>query len=176
MRCSCRDGARPRAAARAALRLAQGDASGAAGHALAAVDELAAAGRPVDAERARVLAARALAAGGDREEAVAQLERARGALVEAGAPRLADGAARQLRKLGLRVARSGTQGPASSGLGSLSARESEIAELVALGQTNREIAGHLHLSEKTVENHLGRVFSKLDISSRAALAGLVGRD
>ena len=108
--------------------------------------------------------------------AVAELERARGALVEAGAPRLADGAARELRKLGLRVARRGAQGDAVRGRRSLSAREREIAELVATGRTNREIADGSHLSEKTVENHLGRVFTKLDISSRAALAGLVGRE
>ncbi len=162
--------------ARAAVRLARGDAGAAVGHALAAAEDLAAAGRRVDCERARILAGRAMAADGRREHAIEELERARGALVEADAPRLADGAARELRKLGLRIARPGAQGNAATGIRSLSAREAEIAELVATGRTNREIAADLHLSQKTVENHLGRVFSKLDISSRAALAGLVGRD
>ena len=162
--------------ARAAVCLARGDAAAAAGHALTAADELAAAGRRVDAERARILAGRAMAADGQRESAIDELERARGALVEADAPRLADDAARELRKLGLRIARPGAQGNSDSGIGSLSAREAEIAELVATGRTNREIAADLYLSQKTVENHLGRVFSKLDISSRAALAGMVGRD
>ena len=46
---------------------------------------------------------------------------------------------------------------------------------MATGRTNREIAAVLHLSQKTIENHLGRVFSKLDISSRAALAGMIER-
>ena len=56
----------------------------------------------------------------------------------------------------------------------LSAREREIAELVGSGRTNREIARELHLSESTVENHLSRIYAKLGISSRAALAGLIG--
>ena len=129
----------------------------------------------MDGERARILAGRALAAAGERERAIEELNRARAALGEAGAPRLADAAARELRKLGLRVPRAGAQGRSANGLESLSAREREIAELVALGRTNREIAIDLHLAQKTVENHLGRVFSKLDISSRAALAGLVAQ-
>ena len=51
----------------------------------------------------------------------------------------------------------------------------EIAELVASGKTNREIAGQLYLSQKTVENHLSRTYAKLGVSGRAALAGAVER-
>jgi DNA-binding CsgD family transcriptional regulator len=58
----------------------------------------------------------------------------------------------------------------------LSDRERQIAELVSVGRTNREIAAQLHLSEKTVANHLTRVFTKLSISSRAALAAAVSRE
>jgi DNA-binding NarL/FixJ family response regulator len=57
----------------------------------------------------------------------------------------------------------------------LSGREREVAELVALGRTNREIAAELFLSEKTVEGHLTNVFAKLGVTSRAAVAGVVGR-
>jgi DNA-binding CsgD family transcriptional regulator len=57
----------------------------------------------------------------------------------------------------------------------LSDRERELARLVAAGLTNREIAAELHLSEKTVANHLTRIFAKLEISSRSALAAAVGR-
>jgi DNA-binding NarL/FixJ family response regulator len=67
------------------------------------------------------------------------------------------------------------RGVRDGALGRLSGREREIAELVALGRTNREIAGELFLSQKTVEGHLTNVFSKLGVSTRAAVAGVVGR-
>ncbi|MGI8721551.1 MAG: AAA family ATPase [Geodermatophilaceae bacterium] len=52
----------------------------------------------------------------------------------------------------------------------LTPQELQIAVLVAGGLRNREIAGSLFLSLRTVEFHLGRVFRKLDISSRTQLA------
>jgi len=45
-----------------------------------------------------------------------------------------------------------------------------VAELAALGMSNRQIAGELHLSINTVQNHLKRVFEKLGLSSRTELA------
>ncbi|MGW0828470.1 response regulator transcription factor [Streptomyces sp. NPDC002845] len=51
----------------------------------------------------------------------------------------------------------------------------QIAELVATGRTNRQIAAALFLSRKTVESHLSRMFGKLSISSRAGLAPAVER-
>lgn len=51
----------------------------------------------------------------------------------------------------------------------LSQREREVVCLVAKGQSNREIADRLHLSEKTVKFHLESVFRKLDIRSRRDL-------
>lgn len=52
----------------------------------------------------------------------------------------------------------------------LTARELEIAQLVALGKTNRAIASTLCLSPRTVENHLYSVYSKLGIGCRIELA------
>ncbi|GAC1392916.1 MAG: hypothetical protein NVSMB31_11610 [Vulcanimicrobiaceae bacterium] len=48
-------------------------------------------------------------------------------------------------------------------------REREIAALVSSGQTNREIAEQLFLSERTIEAHLSNIFNKLGVSSRTQL-------
>ena len=57
----------------------------------------------------------------------------------------------------------------------LSPREREIAHLVAVGMTNREIAERLVVSTRTVENHLYRIFVKLDITDREDLTALIRR-
>jgi len=54
----------------------------------------------------------------------------------------------------------------------LTPRETEVLGLVVDGQTNREIAFNLDISEKTVEKHLHNVFKKLDVSSRVEAAVL----
>lgn len=50
----------------------------------------------------------------------------------------------------------------------LSAREAEILDEIAQGKSNADIAGSLFLSEKTVKNHLNRIYTKLGVDSRAA--------
>jgi DNA-binding NarL/FixJ family response regulator len=50
----------------------------------------------------------------------------------------------------------------------LSPRELEVLQLVASGNTNREAARHLFISEATVKTHLLNVYAKLDVSDRAA--------
>ena len=159
--------------ARAAVALAEGDARRAATAATAAVAAAERAGLPIEAGRTRLLAGRALAAAGEPEGAVTELELARHELDELGAARYSDEAARELRRLGRRVARRGREGGAAEGIDALSGREREVAELVAEGRTNREIAEVLFLSPKTVENHMARIFSKLDVSARAQVAGYV---
>jgi DNA-binding NarL/FixJ family response regulator len=52
----------------------------------------------------------------------------------------------------------------------LSVRETEIIRLIARGMSNKEISGHLHLSEKTVKNHISRIFAKLNINARTQAA------
>jgi two-component system response regulator NreC len=52
---------------------------------------------------------------------------------------------------------------------SLSPREKQVLQLVALGYTNRQIADQLFLSTKTVGTYRSRLMSKLDLKSRPAL-------
>ena len=55
----------------------------------------------------------------------------------------------------------------------LSKREIEVVECAVQGQTNRQIAAQLHLSEHTVKNYLFRVFEKLGVSNRMELLFLL---
>jgi DNA-binding CsgD family transcriptional regulator len=52
----------------------------------------------------------------------------------------------------------------------LTPREREVAHLVARGLTNRQISKALSISERTAGNHVGRILSKLGLSSRSQIA------
>lgn len=65
-----------------------------------------------------------------------------------------------------RLADARPSGPRAAG--TLTRRELQVLRLVATGQTNKAIAAELKLSERTVERHLSNIFTKLDVSSRAA--------
>ena len=52
----------------------------------------------------------------------------------------------------------------------LSIRETEVLKLIAEGLANKQISARLGLSEKTVKNHISRIFSKLNISARTQAA------
>ncbi|MGH3787443.1 MAG: helix-turn-helix transcriptional regulator [Pseudonocardiaceae bacterium] len=54
--------------------------------------------------------------------------------------------------------------------GPLTPREREVAELVAHGLTNREIAARLYLSERTAQNHVQHILTKLDLPNRSQIA------
>ena len=58
--------------------------------------------------------------------------------------------------------------------GDLTGTEVQIAELVATGRSNREVADTLFMSVKTVEWNLSKVYRKLGIRSRTQLAGALG--
>jgi DNA-binding CsgD family transcriptional regulator len=71
----------------------------------------------------------------------------------------------ELSRIGLRRAKG------SEGLTSAQAR---VAELVAAGHTNPQIARQLHMSLRTVESHLSRVYREYGVSSRSQLAAAFG--
>ncbi|HEY5846792.1 MAG TPA: AAA family ATPase [Microlunatus sp.] len=52
----------------------------------------------------------------------------------------------------------------------LTRREREVAELIAEGLTNREIAERLYLSERTAQNHVHHILTKLDLTNRSQIA------
>lgn len=62
------------------------------------------------------------------------------------------------------------EGEPSRGVDSLTEREKEILQLIAEGLTNKEIAANIHLSEKTVRNHITAIFMKLGVSHRTQAA------
>lgn len=120
-------------------------------------------------ERAKALAdqAETWRAQGRRTESRELLTDAADLARECGAAALEARIADALAALGDRPRRTtGAPGPES-----LTASERRVATLAVIGRTNRDIAQELFVSPKTVENHLGRVYTKLGIGSRRELAG-----
>lgn len=110
---------------------------------------------PYEAARTAVLLGLALAAIGDRAAADIELDNARAIFTELGARPDLDRLAALL-------------GPPVPHHAGLSAREGEVLALLAAGKTNREIAAALYLSPHTVGRHIGNIFAKLGVTSRAA--------
>jgi DNA-binding NarL/FixJ family response regulator len=52
----------------------------------------------------------------------------------------------------------------------LTRRETEIVHEISLGKNNQQIADDLHITIKTVEAHITRILSKLDMTSRTQIA------
>jgi two-component system response regulator DevR len=65
--------------------------------------------------------------------------------------------------------------PAESKTESLSPQEQKVLALLAEGQTNKEIAAMLGLSDKTVRNYLSNIFQKLQVSRRSQAAAIYAR-
>src|SRR5262249_59182902 len=82
-----------------------------------------------------------------------------------GAAPWAEHAASELRATGERVRR--RSDPDTS---QLTPQELQVALVVARGATNKEAAAQLYLSPKTIEKHLGSVYTKLGLRSRTQLA------
>ena len=178
----------------AALELREGRAAEAARHAESAVGELASGGDAVMISIALAFLARALAARdpsralrlasaasamqtriGSQFNAVphAAIEQTRVLTRRAVGGHAADRAWAEGQQLtwaeAIRLAGQGPR-PRPARRGGLTAREQEVAELVADGLTNRAVASRLHLSERTVETHVLHACTKLGLANRTQLA------
>jgi DNA-binding CsgD family transcriptional regulator/tetratricopeptide (TPR) repeat protein len=149
---------------RALLAAARGDLEAAVGHAEAALREHERLPVPLERDRTLIVlgsihrrAKRKAAARGALDEALADLE-------AIGARLWADRARAELARIGGR-ARSG----------GLTPTEERVADLVAEGRSNKEVADALFVSVRTVEANLTRIYAKLGIRSRTELAGRRGR-
>lgn len=162
--------------AAAAFALHSGDTARAIRCALASADAAQEVGAPIESGLSRTLAGRALAEAGQRNQAVAELQRAVAAFDACGALRYREGAARELGRLGRRPHRRTRAGQDNGrAIDSLTERELEVARLVVDRKTNPQIAAQLFLSQKTVETHLHNIFRKIDVASRVELARAVER-
>ncbi|HEV8650337.1 MAG TPA: response regulator transcription factor [Actinomycetes bacterium] len=111
---------------------------------------------PYEAARVRVLVGLACRQLGDQEAAAMEMDAARSVFAQLGAaPDLA-----RLEALARSEAASKAHG--------LTERELQVLRLLATGKTNHAIATDLVLAEKTVHRHVSNIFTKLDVSSRAA--------
>jgi DNA-binding CsgD family transcriptional regulator len=146
-----------------AVELAEGNAQGALGSLRRAFEVWRRVEAPYAAARVRVLIGLACRALGDEDGARLELAAAKAVFERLGAaPDLA-----RLDSL-MKDAHSGH----SHGL---TPRELQVLRLVATGATNKAIAERLCLSEKTIDRHVSNIFTKLDVSSRAAATAFAYR-
>ncbi|MEU3459499.1 AAA family ATPase [Streptomyces sp. NPDC006733] len=126
-------------------------------------------GRPWEAARTRLLFGERLRRERHKTDARLHLRAAMDTFERLGAAPWADRARAELRAAG---ATGPLDGRGSGLLAQLSPQELQIVRLAATGMTNRAIGAQLFLSPKTISYHLYRAFPKLNVTSRAQLAGL----
>ena len=150
------------------IELTLGRAEAALGHLDAAIDDLAVATGQADragapgfvAEAHYHLATVLLTRNGPRDQ-----ERAERAAVDAHRLACALGMTPYVERAGSLVAHTAARRPSS-----LSRRELEVATLVAEGLTNRQIAERLVISERTAQNHVQHILTKLGFRTRSQIA------
>lgn len=128
-------------------------------------------GHVPETARSRVRLAYALRTAGEVEEAIEQAELARETGLRLGA---APVVAESLAILGPRGPEPRSR-EAGRGGEDLTPREEEVLELLVAGRSNREIAGRLYISVKTVSVHVSNILAKLGASSRTEAAALARR-
>jgi DNA-binding CsgD family transcriptional regulator/tetratricopeptide (TPR) repeat protein len=137
------------------VRLAAGDPKGALSVLRRASQQWRALDAPYEVARVRLAVGRACRALGDEDAAGLEFAAARDVFLELGA--MPDVAVVDA-----------IPGASSAAPGGLSPRELEVLRHLAGGATNREIAETLGISERTVDRHVSNLYTKLDVSSRAA--------
>ena len=137
-------------------------------HFLASIRHLERAGMTLDLARTHLLYGEWLRRQKRRVDARTHLRIAGQLFDAAGAQAFAARASLELRASGEQARRRSPETVTE-----LTERESQIAQLASEGCSNPEIGTQLFISSRTVEYHLGKVFSKLGISSRAQLASVM---
>jgi DNA-binding CsgD family transcriptional regulator len=145
---------------RAMLEAAGGEVAAAEGHAQQARDGFVALAMPFEAARASLVLGEVRRRGRRKASAREAVAAALSGFDALGAARWADRARAEL----------GRTEPRRAPGAELTETEQHIADLVAEGQTNREIAGTLFMSVHTVEAHLTRVYRAMGVRSRTELA------
>jgi DNA-binding NarL/FixJ family response regulator len=139
-----------------AVLLADGDVAGAITALHGAAQDWTDLRAPYETAQVRALLGMAHRASGDEDTAAIELDAASHAFTALGA----EPDRRRVEAL--------LRPPDPRGGSALTPREVEVLRLVATGGTNRAVAQRLRISEKTVARHLSNIFTKLDLSSRAA--------
>ena len=152
--------------ARAYVDSARGATAAALAAGEEAVSSFAKAGALLELGRAQVLVASAFIDAGRLEDVADRLAMA-GAL----ARRCHSG--RLVEMVRAQLARLPAHAPRRDWLSVLTPRERDIASLAGQAMPSTEIAAKLHLSVRTVDSHLGRIYRKLGVANRVALANLL---
>ncbi|MGM7666608.1 AAA family ATPase [Microbacterium sp. A93] len=161
--------------ARGRITAAQGDPDAAREQFEAALEHLRGLQRPYLRARISFAFGQSMRRAGKRGVASSVLHSARDLYDSLGAATYVERCDRELQASGVDVGLLGevVDSPAGGSdrtVAELTAQERAVAELVASGATNREAAQTLFLAEKTVQYHLTRIYRKLGIRSRSALA------
>jgi DNA-binding CsgD family transcriptional regulator len=121
-----------------------------------------------DAARLRRWYADVLVNMGDTEGGIRELRKSHEFCAKMGARVEMERAREMMKRLGLRLP--SREGGSGKRVAKLTDRETDIARLVAARKSNKEIAGVLGISARTVTTHVANIFSKLGVSSRGELA------
>jgi ATP/maltotriose-dependent transcriptional regulator MalT len=153
---------------RAALRSSDGDHRGAVSvltDAIARIEAMDKPAHPFEQAAVHLALGSSLRRAGRRRMAVDALSTAREAMAALGARPWLDTCDRELATCGVSTHHDGRGRRIE-----LTAQELAVARLAAQGLSNRQIAAELIVSVKTIEYHLGNIYPKLGIRSRAAVA------